>query len=456
MTLKMTPDPGPLLTDLYQLTMVQAYLDRGEDKPAVFEFFMRSLPARRRFLLAAGLEQALEFFETLRFSADELEWLAATGRFSARLLEYLAALRFTGDVHAMPEGTVFFPNEPILRVTAPLPQAQLVESRLMNILHFQSLIAAKAARVKIAAGNRTVVDFGLRRAHGAEAGLMAARASYISGFAGTATVLAEKLFGIPTFGTMAHSFIETHDDEMAAFENFARARPNNLTLLIDTYDTEAGARKVVALAPRLKQQGIAIRAVRLDSGDLVALSKSVRRILDAGGCSDITIFASGGLDEDEIEAILRAGAPIDGFGVGTSLTTSSDVPALDCVYKLQEYAGLPRRKRSSGKATWPGRKQVWRQYAPDGTMAGDVIGLDTDTHLGEPLLRLVMQNGQRVAPVPTLADVRSRAAGELARLPAPLRSLGPGEPYPVQVADSLDRLAAETDRRLARQQQTLE
>jgi nicotinate phosphoribosyltransferase len=285
---------------------------------------------------------------------------------------------------------------------------------------------------------------------------MAARASYISGFAGTATVLAEKLFGIPTFGTMAHSFIETHDDEMAAFENFARARPNNLTLLIDTYDTEAGARKVVALAPRLKQQGIAIRAVRLDSGDLVALSKSVRRILDAGGCSDITIFASGGLDEDEIEAILRAGAPIDGFGVGTSLTTSSDVPALDCVYKLQEYAGLPRRKRSSGKATWPGRKQVWRQYAPDGTMAGDVIGLDTDTHLGEPLLRLVMQNGQRVAPVPTLADVRSRAAGELARLPAPLRSLGPGEPYPVQVADSLDRLAAETDRRLARQQQTLE
>jgi nicotinate phosphoribosyltransferase len=414
---------------------------------------MRSLPARRQFLMAAGLEQVLGYLETLRFSADELGWLASTGRFGPQLIDYLASLRFTGDVHAMPEGTVFFPNEPILRVMAPLPQGQLIESRAMNILHFQTLVAAKAARVVLAAGKRPVVDFGFRRAHGAEAGLMAARASYIAGFAGTATVLAEKLFGIPTFGTMAHSFIEAHDDEVTAFENFARSRPNNITLLIDTYDTEAAARKVVVLAKRLKQMGITIRAVRLDSGDLVALSKSVRRILDAGGSPDITIFASGGLDEDAIEAMLRAGAPIDGFGVGTSLTTSSDVPALDCAYKLQEYAGLPRRKRSSGKVTWPGRKQVWRTYGPDGRMAGDALGLDGETQAGEPLLRLVMRNGRRVDPPAPLADIRSRAQRELARLPEPLRSLAGGSPYPVQVSDSLQRLAAETDARLARQQQ---
>jgi nicotinate phosphoribosyltransferase len=447
----MNLDPGPLLTDLYQLNMIQAYLDHDQTEPAVFEFFVRSLPKRRRFLMAAGLEQALEFLETLKFSAREIDWLASTGRFSQRLLDYLASLRFTGDVHAMPEGTVCFANEPILRITAPLPQAQLVESRIMNIMHYQILVAAKAARVKLAAGGKLVVDFGLRRAHGAEAGLMAARASYIAGFAGTATVLADELFGIPTFGTMAHSYIETHDDEATAFENFARARPNNLTLLLDTYDTEAAARKVVALAPKLKSAGITIRAVRLDSGDLTALAKSVRRILDDGGCSAITIFASGGLDEDEIEAMLRAGAPIDGFGVGTSLTTSSDVPSLDCVYKLQEYAGLPRRKYSSHKETWPGRKQVWRRSGPDGRMAGDIIGVDDDIHPGEQLLGLVMRDGRRIGPAPTLADIRNHAARELARLPDGLRSLRPDGAYPVQISDSLERLAAATDRRLARQ-----
>jgi nicotinate phosphoribosyltransferase len=448
----MTIDPGPLLTDLYQLNMIQAYLEHDETKPAVFEFFVRSLPARRRFVMAAGLEQVLEFLETLRFSAAEIDWLASTGRFSRRLLDHLAALRFTGDVHAMREGTVCFPNEPMLRVTAPLPQAQLVESRVMNIVHFQSLVAAKAARVKLAAGDKLVVDFGLRRAHGAEAGLMAARASYIAGFAGTATVLAERLFGIPTFGTMAHSYIETHDDEATAFENFARARPNNLTFLLDTYDTETAARKVVALAPKLAALGITIRAVRLDSGDLTTLARRVRRILDDGGCSGVTIFASGGLDEDEIAALLRAGAPIDGFGVGTSLTTSSDAPTLDCAYKLQEYAGLPRRKYSPGKETWPGRKQVWRRYGADGRMAEDILGLDGDKHPGEPLLERVMRAGQRVHPAPSLDEVRRHAASELARLPDALRSLGAGDAYPVQIADTLERLAAETDRRVMRPQ----
>jgi nicotinate phosphoribosyltransferase len=247
--------------------------------------------------MAAGLQQALDFLETLRFSAEEIDWLAQTGRFRKELLDHLSRLRFTGDVHAMPEGTVFFSNEPILRVTAPLPEAQLVETRLINILNFQTLIASKAARIRLVASGKLLVDFGLRRAHGAEAGLMAARASYIAGFAGTATMLAEKKFGVPTYGTMAHSFIQIYDDESAALEDFAQSRPENLTLLIDTYDTEAAARKVVALAPRFKARGIRIRAVRLDSGDMAALSKSVRRILDAGGLGNVTIFASGGLDE---------------------------------------------------------------------------------------------------------------------------------------------------------------
>jgi nicotinate phosphoribosyltransferase len=353
----MNPGTTALLTDLYQLNMIQAYLDQGETKTAVFELFFRDLPSRRNFLVAAGLEQALSFLEGLRFGDEELVWLKQTGQFRQDLLDYLAAFRFDGDVHAMHEGTVFFAHEPIIRVTAPLPVAQLVETRLINILHFQTLIASKAARIVLAAPGKQLVDFGLRRAHGAEAGLMAARACYVAGFAGTATMLANAEFGIPIFGTMAHSFIQAHDDESRAFENFARSRPDGLTLLIDTYDTEAAARKVVALAPRLKAADIPIRAVRLDSGDLGTLAKSVRKILDDGGLADTAIFASGGLDEDKITSLLRAGAPIDGFGVGTSLTTSSDVPALDCAYKLQEYAGSGRRKRSAGKATWPGRSK---------------------------------------------------------------------------------------------------
>ena len=443
---------SPLLTDLYQLNMIQAYLDHGETKTAVFEFFVRKFPSRRGFLMAAGLEQALDFLETFRFSPEEIDWLERTGRFGKDLLDWLSALRFTGDVHAMPEGRVFFANEPILRVTAPIPQAQLLETRLINILHFQSLIASKAARMVLAAPGKLLVDFGLRRAHGAEAGLMAARASYIAGFAGTATMLAEALYGIPIFGTVAHSFIEAYDSESEAFESFARARPQGLTLLIDTYDTEAGARKAVALAPRLAERGIKIRAVRLDSGDLIPLSKSVRRILDDGGLSDVTIFASGGLDEDYLAEMVAAGAPIDGFGLGTSLTTSSDVPALDCAYKLQEYAGLARRKRSTGKATWPGRKQVWRRYDADGHMAGDVMSLESDPHEGEPLIELVVKDGRRVAPKPSLAEIRARAAQELARLPQPLRDLEEGATYPVEVADALVRLAAEVDKRIAQRE----
>ena len=447
-----TERESALLTDLYQLNMVQAYLDHGETMTAVFEFFVRTLPARRGFFLAAGLEQALDYLENLRFSAAEIAWLKSTGRFRQNLLDYLGEFRFSGDVHAMPEGTAFFADEPILRVTAPLPQAQFVESRLINILHFQTLIAAKAARMVLAAPNKALVDFGMRRAHGAEAATMAARASYLAGFAGTATVSAGREFGIPLYGTMAHSFIEAFDDETAAFAAFAQARPDNLVLLLDTYDTEAAARKVVALAPKLKAAGIAIRGVRLDSGDLIALSKSVRKILDAGGLGAVTIFASGGLDEDSLAAFARANAPIDGLGIGTSLTTSADVPNLDCVYKMQEYAGLARRKRSARKATWPGRKQVWRRYGADGRMAGDVLALEGRAHEGEPLIELVIENGRRLRPPPSLDELRRRAAVELDRLPEPLRRLEAGTTYPVEVAEELKRLAAEVVRRLAAQQ----
>src|SRR2546421_4502697 len=268
---------SPLLTDLYQLNMLQAYFEHGATKTAVFEFFFRRLPARRGFLIAAGLEQVLDYLEGLHFSAEDMDWLAASGRFGNALLDRLAEFRFTGDVHAMAEGTVFFPDEPILRITAPLPQAQLVETRLINLLHFQTLIASKAVRAVLAAPEKELVDFGLRRAHGAEAGLLAARASYLVGFSGTATVQAGALFGLPVYGTVAHSFIQAHEDEMEAFEHFALAQPNHVVLLLDTYDTEAAARKVVALAPRLQKRGVSIKGVRLDSGNLADHARRVRR-----------------------------------------------------------------------------------------------------------------------------------------------------------------------------------
>ncbi len=440
----MTPVTSPLTTDLYELNMVQAYLDRGENREAVFEFFVRKLPARRGFLLAAGLEDTLDFLETMRFSADEIDWLRHTGRFRDNLIDYLAGFRFAGDVHAVPEGSVCFAPEPLIRITAPLPMAQLVESRLINIMHYQTLIASKAARMVLAANGKALSDFGLRTAHGAEAGLYSARASYIAGFAGAANVLAGVNYGIPVVGTMAHSYVQTHDNEMQAFEDFARARPEGVILLIDTYDTEAAARKVVALAPKLKADGIAIRGVRIDSGDLIAMSKKVRRILDDGGCKDVVILVSGGVNEDVLHLMVKEGAPIDGCGIGVSLDVSTDVPALDCAYKLQEYAGKPRRKKSEGKATWPGRKQIWRAYDAGGRMQGDVLSLETDRQAGEPLIQQVMRAGKRLGPAPTLAQIRERAARELARLPEPLRRLEACD-YPVTIADKLKAAAAQAD-----------
>ncbi len=442
----MNPANSALLTDLYQLTMMQGYHESGMEDVAVFEFFVRKLRPGRGFLMAAGLEQALEFLEGLHFSPEEMAWLESTGRFSKGFLASLETLRFTGDVYAMPEGTVFFPDEPILRVTAPIAQAQLVETRLINLLHFQTLIASKAARMALMAPGILLVDFGLRRAHGAEAGLLAARASYIAGFTGTATVQAGMQFGIPLFGTMAHSFVQAHDGETLAFEHFAHAQPDNVVLLIDTYDTEAAARKVVALAPRLERSGIRIKGVRIDSGNLADHARQVRKILDAGGLNHITIFASGDLDEYVLRDMFASGAPVDGLGIGTRMDTSSDVPYLDCAYKLQEYAGKARRKRSEGKQTWPGRKQVYRSYDADGRMASDIVTLENDVQPGEPLLMPMMRGGQRTEVAAKLADIRSHEATNLERLPEPLRRLQEPFSYQVEIANALHELAVQVDR----------
>lgn len=443
------PDPSPLLTDLYQLAMMQAYLAAGRVGTASFEFFVRRLPPGRRFLVAAGLAQAVEWLQNLRFASAELGWLRASGLFSPALIDHLAALRFDGDVDAMPEGRVFFPDEPILRVTASLPLAQFVETRLVNLLHFQTVVATKAAHLRLCAPGRTLVDFGLRRAHGAEAGLFAARAAYLAGFDGTATLRAAAAWGIPAQGTMAHAFVQAFDDEPAAFLAFGAARPRDLVLLIDTYDSARAAARVVALLPEFARHGVAVAGVRIDSGDLVAQARQVRRILDAGGLAHARIVASGGLDEDALVAHEAAGAPIDVYGIGTALTTSSDAPALDCAYKLQDYAGVARRKLSPGKATWPGRKQVWRAYASDGTIASDTLSVEGDVRRGEALLVPAMRRGVAVgAGLAGLDAARRLCREDLARLPGVARPGGAGGFAP-DIAPALMALAAATDARIA-------
>jgi len=436
---------SPLLTDLYQLTMLQGYLKKGMHDRAVFEFNVRRLPDRRNFLMAAGLDSVLTFLEEVRFSEEEVAYVEATGRFSRDVLDYLRDFRFTGDVHAMPEGTVFFANEPTLRVTAPLPMAQLMETRIINLLHVQTMLASKAVRCTLAADGRAVlVDFGLRRAHGAEAGLFAARSAFIAGFVGSSTVLAEALYGIPAFGTMAHSFIEAHGDEQEAFIDFSRANPGSTTMLIDTYDTLEGARKVVETARLLEKEGIAIRAVRLDSGDLLYLSNEVRKILDEGGLRDIHIFASGDIDEYLIRHLLAEGAPIGGFGVGTKLDTSSDAPYLNCAYKLMEYGGKARMKKSEDKVTLPGRKQVFRSFR-EGIMAGDVVSLEGEEGAGIPLILPVMAKGKRISAPQKLADIKAYAGDQIKALPPYLRTLESSPSYHVRISPDLDRLRAEVE-----------
>jgi nicotinate phosphoribosyltransferase len=435
-----------LLTDLYELTMLQAYHRGGMNDVAVFEFFVRTLPEGRNFLLAAGLEQALNYLATLSFDADDLAFLAGLGRFDPGFLDTLRALRFTGDVDAVPEGTVVFAGEPVLRVRAPLREAQLVESRLVNLLQFQTMVASKAVRTVLAAPGKQLVDFGMRRAHGAEAALLSARASYLAGFTGTATVVAGARFGIPLFGTMAHSFVQAHASQAEAFAAYAHAFPQQTTLLIDTYDVEAAAALVARMAPRLREQaGVRIQAVRIDSGDLGAYARRVRAILDEGGCRDIGIFASGNLDEYQVEALENSRAPIQGYGVGTRMNTSADHPYLDCAYKLVEYAGRPCSKLSVGKATWPGAKQVFRRYGTRGELAADRVGLAGESDWGAALLQPVMRAGQLLAPAEPIASIRARVRAQLSVLPDALRALAPAEPYPVSVSPSLQALARQVE-----------
>jgi nicotinate phosphoribosyltransferase len=445
----MRPPPGALATDFYQLTMAHAYFERGMHDTAVFEMFARQLPKSRRFLLAAGLEQALACAEALQFSAGELEFLAGLGSFPRRFLDFLGTVRFTGSIHAMPEGTAFFADEPMLRVTAPIIEAQLLESRLLNILHFQTLIASKAARCRIAAQGLSLFDFGFRRAHEADAGVLAARAAYLAGFDGTATVEAGLRFGIPLSGTLAHSYIEAHELEEQAFEHFVLDRPGAATLLIDTYDTQRAAHRVAALARRLKAQGVSghsIQSVRIDSGDLGAEARAVRTILDREGCPDIRIVLSGGLDETAIAALVAADVPVDAFGVGTALDVSMDAAALDMVYKLQMYGGRACRKRSVGKATWPGAKQVFREFGADGLCLRDHVVEEAEEAPGERLLWQFMGAGRRVGVQPSLAQGRARCRAQLAALPPKLRDLAHGAAsYPVGISRILRSLAAQVD-----------
>lgn len=445
----MTDFNSILLTDLYQLTMLQGYWHEQMEEEAVFELFVRKLPNNRNFLVAAGLEPALEYLERLSIDDDELSFLRESGFFSDRFLQWLKGIHFSGDVDAMPEGTVFFPDEPILRVTAPLPQAQIVETRLINLVQYSTMVATKSARCKNAAPDRALVEFGLRRAHGAEAGMLAARSSYLAGFAGTSNVLAGREYGIPIFGTMAHSYVMSHDRELDAFLGFARSQPENVVLLIDTYDTKAAVDLVIQAAEVLAHEGTSIRAVRIDAGDLNDLSRFVRQRLDASGWNAIRIFASGDLDEWKLRELVQTQqAPIDGFGVGTKLTTSQDAPYLNCAYKLEEYAGIARRKVSSGKQTWPGRKQVFRKLQPGGQFLQDTLGLASEECDGEPLLQPVMRRGKRVGCREPLGTIRQRIANQIASLPSHLLQLETAEPYLVHISPGLTALTLETDRRI--------
>jgi nicotinate phosphoribosyltransferase len=434
--------PGSaLFTDLYELKMLQAYRRERLGGLAVFDLFVRRLPPGRGFLLAAGIEDALDYLEQLRFAPEDLDYLATLRDLTPEFLAWLADFRFTGSVRAVAEGTPVFPGQPLLEVIAPIAEAQLVETWLLNQVSFQTLAATKGARAVLAARGKPVIDFGARRAQGTDAALKAARCFHLAGFHSTSNLLAGRRYGLPVTGTMAHSYIEAHDDELQALRAFAALYPDT-TLLVDTYDTLTGVRRVIDLAGELGAE-FRVGGIRLDSGDLAALARESRRLLDAAGLARVKIVASGGLDEYRIAELEAAGAPIDLYAVGTGVITSDDAPALDSAYKLVEYAGAGRMKLSSDKATLPGRKQVFRHFA-GGVASGDVLALH-DEHLpGEPLLGERMRAGRRRAAREPLAARRERATRELARLPAAALALAPiPDAYPVRISD---RLAAARER----------
>ena len=436
-----------LLTDLYELTMAAGYVQNRFEALATFELFVRHLPNRRNYLVAAGLEQALDFLENVSFSSEDVAYLRALPSFRSvhsSFFDYLSRFQFAGDVWALPEGTIFFPGEPLLRVTAPIAEAQLVETGLLSILHFQTLIASKASRVTASAAGRPVVEFGSRRAHGMEAGVLAARAAFIGGCEGTSNTYAGRRFCIPVYGTQAHSWIMAHEDEADAFRDFLNVFPDESTLLVDTYDVHAAIEKIIALE---RKPG----GVRLDSGDVLADSQWVRKRLDSAGLYDVKIFASGELDEERIEILLQSGARLDAFGVGTALSTSSDSPNIGVIYKLVEVdLGDTVRnaaKFSYEKITYPGRKQVFRFADKDRKFSGDVIGLDTESFPGsEPLLVPVMRAGKRIAaadedPLAVMKRGQSRHLSDRAHLPEGILLLRTAEPpFPVRYSERLEEL----------------
>lgn len=432
------PLRSALFTDLYELTMAQAYDSEGMNETAVFELMFRKLPEHRNYAIVAGLEDVLAYLENLQVTDDDVAWLREQGWLSEAFLEKLKGLRFRGDVYAIPEGTPVFPGEPLVQVVAPILEAQIIETLVLNQVHFQTVAATKASRVVLAAAGRDVIDFGSRRAHGADAALKVARTSFLAGAAGTSNVLAGRIYGIPVYGTMAHSYVQAHEDEMHAFEAFVRIYPET-TLLVDTYDTIKGVQTVIDLGRKLGDQ-FRVDSIRLDSGDLGELAKQARRMLDDAGMRGVRIFATSGLDEYSVAALVAEGAPIDGFGVGTKLAVSEDAPAFDMAYKLVEYAGKPRMKLSTKKLLVPGRKQVFRQNE-GGRMTRDVIGRYDEKLPGEPLLLPVMRNGRRLAAgrIP-LEDSRRHARHQLNHLPDSLRGLESTEtPYLIEVSDALNR-----------------
>ncbi|MCI0571041.1 MAG: nicotinate phosphoribosyltransferase [Myxococcaceae bacterium] len=440
-----------LLVDLYELTMADAYLGERFNPSATFDLFVRRLPPERNFLVACGLEQALEYLEGLRFGADALEALRGLRLLSDTFLDYLAGLHFTGEVWAFEEGDVAFGQEPLLRVTAPLIEAQVVESFLLNVITLQTMVASKAARLALACAGRPFVEFGMRRAHGADAALKGARAAFVGGAVGTSDVLAAATWGIPTSGTMAHSFVSAFPSELEAFRAFARHFRERSILLIDTFDTVQGAHHAARVAEELTASGVALRGVRIDSGDLADDTRRVREVLDAAGLKDMLIFLSGDLDEHRIRELLEAGVPVDAFGVGTQLATSGDAPSLGGVYKLSEVGDTPRMKLSRDKVTHPGRKQVLR-FFEEGRAARDVISLEGETIPGGvPRLVKVMEKGRRLAPQLPLVALQERCRREVDALPESLRALTPAErPYPVELSPMLAALLERTRKELER------
>jgi len=428
-----------LLTDLYQLTMAACYFDQGMNDEATFSLFIRKYPDNRGYFVAAGLAEALEFLSTLHFTEEDLAYLESTGQFRTAFLDYLKDLRFTGEVYALPEGSIFFKDEPLLEVSAPVIEAQLVETFIINAVSLQTLIASKAVRSVEAAQGRPIVDFSLRRTQGSDAGLKVARASYLAGFTGTSNVLAGKLYGIPTFGTMAHSYVTSFHEEIDSFRVFAENFPKSTTLLIDTYDNVVGAQKAAEVGKEMEARGERLSAVRLDSGDIAAISKKVRRVLDDEGLDYVKILASGGFDEFKITDVLNAGGLVDSFAVGTKMGVSADAPYFDIAYKLVKYAGHPVMKLSTGKVTLVDKKQIWRRFDDKGLMQGDTIALREEAlPEGVPLLQKVMENGTPLEPQPTLEDSRDYFRRQYDQLPEPYKAFENPPEYPVRLSQKLD------------------